>query len=84
MFVNADLMSCSTSLLRYLLQVLTAMKKYCLKDSNSLTLQLSYSDSECPSKDRPETEFDDDINTDDEDSGGEESVSLMHACIATG
>eukprot|EP00795_Rhopilema_esculentum_P010771 gene10771-19563_t len=71
--VDDDLMSCIASLLRYIHQILSAMKKYCLKESSSLTLQLSYSESDYGSKDRTEADIDDEVNTDDEDSGGEES-----------
>ena len=74
--MDEDLMRCTTVLLRYLDQVLTCMRKFFPKESSSLTLQLSYSESDYASRDRPEAEADDDINTDDEDSGGEESVCI--------
>lgn len=67
-------MKCISVLLRYLNQVLTGMRKCCSKESSHLTLHLSYSENDYSSRDRSETELDDDMNSDDEDSGGEESV----------
>ena len=74
-------MNCIASLLRYIHQILSAMKKYCLKESSSLALQLSYSESDYGSKDRTEADMDDEVNTDDEDSGGEESVGEKCQCF---
>ena len=72
--VDEDLMKCTTVLLRYVDQVLISMKRVCSKENGSLTLQLTYAESDYANKDRSETEGDDDMNTDDEDSAGEESV----------
>ena len=74
--VDENLMKCIAVLLRYMDQVLSSMRKHCLKEHNSLTLQLSYSEAEYGCKDRSEPEADDDMNTDDEDSAGEESVCI--------
>ena len=75
--VDENLMKCMAVLLRYMDQVLSSMRKYYLKEHSSLTLQLSYSEAEYGCKDRPEPEADDDMNTDDEDSAGEESVCIF-------
>ena len=73
-------MTCTAVLLRYVDQVLTSMRKFCSKESNSsLTLQLSYSESEYGGRDRSEMEQDEDVNTDEEDSAGEESVCVYQS-----
>ena len=72
--VDEDLMKCMAVLLHYVDQVLISMRKFCPKENGSLTLQLTYAESDYANKDRSETEGDDDMNTDDEDSAGEESV----------
>lgn len=66
-------MTCLAVLLGYESQLLTSIKKICAKENSGLTLQLSFTESEYGNRDRAETDWDEDMNTDDEDSG-EESV----------
>lgn len=67
-------MVCMTSLLSYIINILAATKRFIVKDSNSLALQLACSETDIGMKDRTDNEWDDDVNTEDEDSTGEESV----------
>eukprot|EP00794_Sanderia_malayensis_P006454 gene6454-7186_t len=69
--LDEDLVSCVTSLLRYIVMILTAIKKYRAKDGSSVGLQITDTDSESPSRDRHDHDFDEDVNSEDEDSGDE-------------